>query len=106
MKYALSIFILLTLISCKDERDVRYEVSCQSCDLTYSNKEDNTEQREVSGPWEYNFEAEPNHFLYISAQNNRQSGTVAVKIYWNDELLESASSSGAFVIATASASAP
>jgi len=99
--------VALALASCeKKGNNVKYEVTCAECSLTYSNSSDNTEQGSTTNGWEYGFDAEPGHFLYISAQNKRSSGTVTVKILVNGKVKEESSSSGAYVIATASMSMP
>lgn len=98
---------LLLLSACKKEEDkIRYEVHCGTCDLTYSNSSENTEQRSMSGFWSYDFSGTSGQFVYISAQNNANSGTVSVQILRNGGVMKSASSSGAYVIATASGSVP
>ena len=104
----LTIISTLLLSSCqKDENnEVIYTVNCGSCDLTYSNATEDTEQRTVSGGWSYKFDAKRDQFLYISAQNNASSGSVSVSINARGKTIDSASSSGAYVIATASGSMP
>jgi hypothetical protein len=85
---------------------VRYQVNCGSRDLTYENNQGGTEQHSMSGSW--NLEMDMNHgqFMYISAQNNNASGTVGVSILCDGDVFKTSSSSGAYVIATASGSAP
>lgn len=48
--------------------------------------------------------ATPGSFLYVSAQNQSTTGSVTVKILVNGTAVQSATSSGAFGIATASTS--
>jgi len=107
---ALAFIVSLPLVlatSCKkDLKDVKYAVYCASCDLTYENQGGNTEQITMSGSWDYEFPAEEGTFVYLSAQNNNNSGTVSVQISVDGGVIEEASSSGAFVIATASGSVP
>jgi hypothetical protein len=86
--------------------EVVYKVNCASCDLTYENASGGTEQRSMSGSWTTEFPAEPGQFLYISAQNNNASGNVLVYILCDGSTFKQSSSSGAYVIATASGSAP
>jgi uncharacterized repeat protein (TIGR01451 family) len=83
---------------------VRYEVSlppgCKGfVTMALGNA---TEQREVNDGWFREFVASPRDHLYLSVQNSCDSGTVGARIYINDELTESAVSTGAYVIATAS----
>lgn len=95
--------ITLALSSCDVfTTDAEYKVKCSSCSITYENEGGNTEQGSVSGSWSTGFEVEDGQFLYISAQNNNSSGTVSVEIYVDGDKVENASSSGAYVIATAS----
>lgn len=79
-------------------------------DLTYTNATGNTEQRSDRSPkgaWETaaQFETEPGEFLYLSIQNSLESGSVECRILVENEVIESARSSGAFVIATCSGEA-
>jgi len=103
--------VLLILTSCDNtifgESDWKYEVtgSAATVNITISNKNGNTEQQSsVTIPWTTTFTKDNTYtfFAYISAQNNGPSGDVTVKIYKNDKLVDSATSSGAYVIATAS----
>ncbi len=71
--------------------------------VTLSNAEGGTEQySSVSVPRRYTYTTFPADTVYISAQNEGASGTVRVSIYLNGELFRTSSSSGAYVIATAS----
>jgi hypothetical protein len=100
--------LLLTLVGCKKEypKPVEYVVICGSCDITYSNSGGDTEQRTITSRWTYDFKGEKDQFLYVSAQNNNSSGTVDVVINVDGTRFKNASSSGSFVIATASGSLP
>lgn len=104
--FTASLAMLLGTACKKDLPEVKYSVYCASCDLTYENKSGNTEQITVSGSWDYEFEAEKGTFVYISAQNNNDHGTVSVQITVDGGVIEDASSTGAYVIATASGSVP
>ena len=86
---------------------ITYEVggTTDKASLTYENKDGNTEQKTVSLPWRLSFEAKPGAFLYVSAQNERESGSVTCKILENNLVKETATSEGAFVIAKCSRSA-
>jgi len=108
MRPAILLLLALSFSACRKPEDekVRYEVQCSSCSLTYANSSGNTEQRDMTTSWNYEFTAEKARWLYISAQNNNASGTVGVKIIVRGGTIESASSSGAYVIATASGSMP
>ncbi|MCP4542702.1 MAG: hypothetical protein GY832_36735 [Chloroflexi bacterium] len=59
----------------------------------------------MSVPWEYTFTASRGDFLYISAQNENDRGTIACEIVVNNVKVETAESSGAYVIAGCSGSA-
>lgn len=83
-----------------------YNVTCSSCDLTYSDSGGNTQQVSMSSTWELKFDADKGQFLYVSAQNNNNSGSVSVSIKCRGKTIDDANSSGAYVIATASGSAP
>ncbi|MCJ7483176.1 MAG: hypothetical protein MUO31_09450 [Thermodesulfovibrionales bacterium] len=87
--------------------DVEYRVSgsTNSVFITYANKDEGTSQTYAQTPWTYKFSgAKSGQFLYVSAQNQRSSGSVKVEIYKNGDLYKVSESSGAYVIATASGS--
>ncbi len=89
------------------DHDVKYEVtgSAQSVDITYQNEDGGTSQvSDASVPWSYTFTGETLNFVYVSAQNNGETGTVTVTIYKDGEQFKSSTSSGAYVIASASGS--
>ncbi len=87
--------------------EVQYEITgtAKSVDVTMSNATGGTEQQSnVFLPCVYSYDRFPGRFLYISAQNNTDAGSVTVTIYLNGEAIKTAKSSGAYVIATVSAS--
>jgi hypothetical protein len=86
---------------------VQYSVTgtASSVNITLNNATGGTEQySDVPLPWEKEYSDFQDWFLYLSAQNQGSSGTVIVEIYHNGKLIDSAASSGAYVIATASGS--
>ena len=107
---------VLLIISCSpyyfsDDYFIRYEITgtAGSVDITMSNEDDGTSQlSRVNVPWEHEFRR--SGFVYVSAQNNDDSGTVIAKIWirktptqdW--EIYKTSESSGAYVIATSSGS--
>jgi len=71
--------------------------------VTLSNATGGTEQFDnVHVPHTYTFEKYTGWFLYVSAQNLGESGSVTVTIYLNGAVVATSTSSGAYVIATAS----
>ena len=72
--------------------------------LTYSNSQGGTAQETVNLPWQRQFSMIKGDFLYISAQNQGDTGSVTTEIRVNGVQFKSTTSSGAFVIATASGS--
>ncbi|MBF9018410.1 MULTISPECIES: MmpS family transport accessory protein [unclassified Oceanispirochaeta] len=88
---------------------VEYEISgtATSVNITYSNASEGTSQvSDVSVPWTYSFESTTGNFLYVSAQNQNDSGSLTATIYVDGDVYKTSTSSGAYVIATASGSAP
>lgn len=80
--------------------------TADSASLTYNNQDGNTEQKsEVDVPWHLKFEAEHGQFLYISAQNNGESGTIKTQIIVDGDVIAESESEGAYVIASCDASA-
>ena len=114
MKKLILLSILLLIVGCEDLPPevppfVEYKVtgSATSVNVTLSNASENTEQySNRSVPYSYTFDSVAGNFLYISAQNQGSSGSVTSTIYVNGDVFETATSSGAYVIATASGSCP
>lgn len=107
---------LLTLVGCASETSVPprpslvvYEVtgSAHFASVTLTNGQGGTEQYgKVSIPWTYTDKAFSANFLYVSAQNLGAHGTITVSIHVNGKSFKTSSSSGSYVIATASGSRP
>jgi len=86
---------------------VIYEItgSADTVDVTLNNATGGTSQySDVDVPHKYAYSYFSDDFLYISAQNQGEYGSVTVKIYLNGALYKSSTSSGSYVIATASGS--
>jgi len=73
--------------------------------LTYNNEQGGTEQTEVAIPWEKQFTVKRGEFLYISAQNEGETGSVTCEIWVDGKKWKSSTSSGAYVIASCDGSA-
>ena len=107
-KIFLVLFTGLLIVGCDfmfqpDEGTYSISGTAATVDITLNNATGGTEQySDVSLPWEKHYDDFTDWFLYISAQNQGSSGTVTVKVYHNGNLVDSATSSGAYVIATAS----
>jgi len=85
--------------------EVEYKITgtASQVDVTLNNASGGTEQYDnVSVPHTYTYETFDDWFLYISAQNQGEYGSVTVTIYLNGEVVKTSTSSGAYVIATAS----
>jgi hypothetical protein len=73
-----------------------------SASVTYTNQSGGTEQRDVRLPWHESFPVRSGDFLYISAQNKNGSGSITIYISINKQTRKTASSEGAYVIASSS----
>jgi len=85
--------------------EVEYKITgtASRVSVTLNNATGGTEQYDnVSVPHTYSFDTFSDWFLYISAQNQGEYGSVTVTIYLNGEVVKTSTSSGAYVIATAS----
>ena len=79
---------------------VKYRVEADNgASLTYM-AHGSTEQREVPRSGSLRFVALPGEFLYVSAQNMGESGEVTCRIYVDGELVQDATSEGAYSIAS------
>lgn len=118
MKNLIILFVFICLLAgCSEDPEIvgptsgtiKYEVVCtpDGFDITYENSSGNTEQKTIAtGSWETSFTQDSGEFVYISAQAANENADVTVKIYYNGKVIEEASSSGDFIIATASGSVP
>lgn len=80
--------------------------TASSASLTLTNASGNTEQVEsVTIPYQRTLTIPCGDFVYISAQNNGESGSVTCRITSDGASIETAESSGAYVIATCSGTA-
>lgn len=79
--------------------------SAGSVSITQRNASGGTEQYDSSLPLSRSFWIRPGSFLYISAQNNGDSGDVSCALTRSGRTVQTASSSGAYVIATCSGTA-
>ena len=87
--------------------EVEYKITgtAKKVFVTLSNATGGTEQYDsVYLPKTYTYYHFDNWFMYISAQNLGETGSVEVAIYHRGKLIDSASSYGAYVIASASGS--
>jgi hypothetical protein len=85
---------------------VRYYVSgtADRASLTLENQSGNTEQITVDLPWSKELTLEYGDFMYISAQNEDDRGTINCAISVNTITVEQASSNSAYGIASCSGS--
>lgn len=90
--------------------DVTYRLtgSTRAASITMENETGNTEQfKETTtrnsfdlGPYEKTFTVPVGTFVYISAQNDRDTGSITCEILYDGVVAETATSTGAYVIAT------
>jgi hypothetical protein len=90
--------------------DFQYKVlyritgTATSADLTYNSPSGDTGQITSSIPRDLGFSSFQDDFLYISAQNNNETGSISVEIFYEDNLKASDGCGGSFCIAEASSS--
>lgn len=73
--------------------------------LTYTNASGGTEQKDVILPWEDRLEVRRGAFVYISAQNKGERGSVTCKILVDLTTYKESTSEGAYKIASCSGKA-
>ena len=104
----LSLFVNgCSVVSQQKDPEVKYEVTgtATTVDITMENSSGGTSQfSDVAVPWSTYFTSKSGAFVYISAQNQASSGSVTVRIYKDGIVFKESTSSGAYVIATASGS--
>lgn len=100
--------ILLSVFACEGiGNDVEYIVESDKSgfDVTYESEGGGTAQETVySTSWSYSLNPSSGDFLYISAQTNHTNAEITVRIEKGSNVLEETTSSGDYVIATASTS--
>ncbi len=116
MKKLISIIFIFSflLFSCSNPTEpeektysVKYEVTgtARIVSITIENEGGGISQfSDVSVPWTYSFpnKKKEGTFVYVSAQNQGDTGTVTATIYRDGKVFKTSTSSGAYVIATAS----
>jgi len=91
----------------KNKIEYRVTGSTNKVDITYTNKDGGTSQANgVSIPWSYSFTSSSGKFVYVSAQNKNESGSITVTIYKDGSVFKSSKSSGEYCIAGASGTLP
>lgn len=86
---------------------VSYKVTgtASRASLTYENEQGGTEQTEVRIPWQETMTVGQGAFLYLSVQNEGESGSVTCEIWVDGVKWKESTSRGAYVIASCSGSA-
>ncbi|MCF8324035.1 MAG: hypothetical protein K9I84_03675 [Leadbetterella sp.] len=100
-----TIIAAFLLASCAKEKSYSYEVTgtSGSYSVTLQNADDNTQQwANVGNGWTYKWSQQGKRWLYVSAQNNRSSGNVTVRILINGKIIAENTSVGGYTIATVS----
>ena len=80
--------------------------SANQADLTYQNADAGTEQINSVVPYGLSFTMKRGSFVYVSAQNTGESGTISCEILINSKSFKKSTSSGAYKIATCSGRIP
>lgn len=88
-------------------RQIEYRVTgtASRVSLTYQNGSGGTEQKDVALPFNTSFTTASGSFLYLSAQNNGDRGTVICTISVDGAVFKTSTSDGAYKIAGCSGSA-
>lgn len=76
--------------------------TAKAVQVTYVNRQGGTQQETSALPWSFGFQGVEKTQLYVSAQNQGAEGSVIVTITVDGLTKKSSTSSGGYVIATAS----
>lgn len=107
----LGVLLALPALACEEATPATYRVkyrvsgTTREASVTYNNAQGGTEQRDVSVPWETSLTVKGGHFLYLSAQNQQDHGSIVAEILVNGKTWKKSESSGAYKIASCSGSA-
>lgn len=90
-----------------DNHSVMYKVTgSHGLSITYANQGGDTAQTKTyKQKWDYSFRAKSGQFLYVSAQNEGDSGSVECEITVDGYTVKHTESQGGYVIASCSTSA-
>lgn len=89
-----------------DNHSVMYKVTgSHGLSITYTNQGSDTAQTKTYKTWDYSFSAKSGQFLYVSAQNEGDSGSVECEITVDGYTVKHTESQGGYVIASCSTSA-
>ena len=83
--------------------NVEYKVTgtANKVDIIIENKDGETSMySDIPIPWSYSFEREQGEFVYISAQNCGETGSVTVTIYRDGDVFRTATSDDLWATAT------
>lgn len=100
------IVLAVALPGCGSPQHITYRITgtTKNVDITMSNASGGTEQRNTGTPWYVTFDATGGRTLYISAQNKWDAGTVTCEILIDDKMVQTATATAAYGIATCSGS--
>lgn len=100
----LLLLFTVLLAACGGPRPVTYRITgtTGNVDITLTNASGGTEQRNVKPPYELTFDGASGQALYISGQNKWDAGAVTCEILVDGKVVQTATSSAAFGIATCS----
>jgi len=112
-KIIILLFLSVLFLSClhDEPKEIGYKVTCTSVSntvwVTITNEDgDRLQFSDVATPWLYSFKIEPSgkgrFSVYLSAQNQQDRGTITCAIYVDGLQFKTSTSTGAYVIATAS----
>jgi len=95
-------FILSALPSTYYRVTYKITGTASQASLTYENEQGGTEQTKVVIPWQETMTVKRGSFLYLSAQNDDESGSVTCEIWVDGVKWRDSTSRGAYVISTCS----
>lgn len=109
MRKILTVLLVGMLVSCSNpfdsSIDVRYEVTgtAESVDITYENLNGGISQvSSMPLPWSITITGNPGDYVYLSAYNRSETGSITVTIYDDGDVFRRASSQGGHVTASVS----
>lgn len=83
---------------------VRYEAACRMCDVSYTNSTGGTDRQESLPGFSYSVPLRGDDYVNFSAQNSIGDGEVTARLYVNDLLVKTETSSGRYAVASVSGS--
>ncbi len=106
MKYLIPVLLLLCACKKDNPQNVQYSVTCNSCSVTYTDKDQHQQQASANGQWTYSFIGNSGDPVALKAQNTVAATAVTSTISLDGSTFKTLSVNGLGAIASVSGTIP